>query len=110
MSAVSPAPPVTTDTKYMTGVLTSPPVVTLTAYIPTSVSNPLKTAALVTFRRPRAHHRRVSSSASHSSCDYDCYAQCVGGVIGRKGQKVEDLQRRAAKAATTRLPVRVSVV
>ena len=34
----------------------------------------------------------------------------VGAVIGRRGQNVEDLQRRAAQSATTRQPVRVSVV
>lgn len=34
----------------------------------------------------------------------------VGAVIGRRGQNVEELQRRAAQSATTRQPVRVSVV
>lgn len=34
----------------------------------------------------------------------------VGAVIGRRGTNVEELQRRAAQSATTRQPVRVSVV
>jgi hypothetical protein len=103
----------------LTGVLTSPPVVTLTAYIPTSVSSyrplqqPSPWSQRLSSRSPRLPRNELplSSSSSHLLYIYACYVtQCVGGVIGRKGQKVEDLQRRAAKAATTRLPVRVSVV